>query len=209
MAKSGVIYLGSRPLAVAVNPGTKKLYLADNGSDSVIVADTVTKKVLKRISVEGEPVAIGINLGKNEIYLAAGDGLYFIDGKSDTLLDKLKLGGLPKKITVNEADGRIYVADYRPNDGGIYMIDAATRSLVKKVDAEFPQAIAVNSNTGKLYSAQLGGGTVSPVITGMEMVPSGERITISGWTDQGHRLGGRIRILSDDSLDEKKEFFLQ
>ncbi len=208
LAEAGVWYVGSRPFDLAINPQTKRIYVADTGSDAVIVVDAETGQVTERVAVVGKPVAIAVNVQRNQVYLLAMGGLYFIDGATNSVTKKLAVPGEPHGLAVNEAADRIYVTADHPDDGSLFTIDAATQTQIQRIRADFPEDVAVNPTTGRIYLPQLEGGKVAPIITGFEVTPSGYRQTISGWANVGGRLGGGMLVFETDAAEPISDYRL-
>jgi YVTN family beta-propeller protein len=57
------------PVGIAVNPNTKKVYVANEDSNTVSVLDTETDKVQDRINVGVFPYGIDINPLNNRVYV--------------------------------------------------------------------------------------------------------------------------------------------
>ena len=69
-----LVATGSQPFAVAVNPATNKIYVVNNGPNTVTVIDGATNTT-RTVQVGRIPVAISINPVTNEAYIAnSGDG---------------------------------------------------------------------------------------------------------------------------------------
>ncbi len=73
---------GTNPYAVAVNPVTNQIYVANNGGGSVTVMNGTTASVVATIPVGTGPKAVAINPVTNQVYVAnAGSGsVTVIDG---------------------------------------------------------------------------------------------------------------------------------
>ncbi|MBV9437051.1 MAG: beta-propeller fold lactonase family protein, partial [Acidobacteria bacterium] len=87
-AQIATIPVGNGPVAAAVNPNTNKVYVANQGSDSVSVIDGTTNTVVSTVALSATangvrgPRAITIDTAANLIYVAdeASQDLAVIDG---------------------------------------------------------------------------------------------------------------------------------
>ncbi|HYZ60737.1 MAG TPA: hypothetical protein VE544_13860, partial [Nitrososphaeraceae archaeon] len=66
--KSG-IGVDTYPIGISLNPSTKKIYVANEFSNTVSVVDIPTLKVEKTIGVENFPYAIDSNILNNRVYV--------------------------------------------------------------------------------------------------------------------------------------------
>ena len=82
------------PIGIAVNPNTKKTYVANEYSNTISVLNTETQKVQKRINVGVFPYGIGINPLNNRVYVTnrGSNSVSVIDGSIDTKLLDIAVG---------------------------------------------------------------------------------------------------------------------
>ena len=66
---TATIPVGSYPSAVAVNPVTNKIYVANQNSNTVTVIDGVTNSTAI-VATGRSPIALAINSVTNQIYVA-------------------------------------------------------------------------------------------------------------------------------------------
>lgn len=77
------ITVGQSPMAVAINPMTNILYVANSDSSTVSVIDGKTSKVSRSIPVIFWPVGIAVNPLTNKIYVINNGGeVSVIDGRT-------------------------------------------------------------------------------------------------------------------------------
>jgi YVTN family beta-propeller protein len=77
--------VGTLPLAVAANPITNKIYVANFSSDNVTVIDGATNTATTVNASGNEPVALAVNPLTNKIYVvnAASSTVTVIDGATN------------------------------------------------------------------------------------------------------------------------------
>ena len=64
------IEIGITPVALAINPVTNIIYVANYGDNSISVIDGQTNKVIARYSLGFTPVALAINPVTSRIFIA-------------------------------------------------------------------------------------------------------------------------------------------
>lgn len=169
------------PVAVAVNPVTNKIYVANEGGypgpnhGNITVIDGATNSTATVTDSNAlAPISVGVNSATNKIYVAnlndaalsGNGGVTVIDGATGavaTVRDPSAVA--PTAVAVDSASNVIYVANYglNPPDSGvnspgsITVIDGVTNSLATVVDpnAINPVAITVDPATAKVYVANV------------------------------------------------------
>lgn len=85
----------TRPVAIAVNQATNKVYVADHANGRLIVIDGTDNAVIGEIPVSGQPIAVAVSMVTNRVYVVGSrqfsDTRYLltrtlIDGASDVVL---------------------------------------------------------------------------------------------------------------------------
>jgi DNA-binding beta-propeller fold protein YncE len=165
------------PQAIAVNPATNRIYVA-NSDWGVTVIDGNTDATVTVVDPNASNSAdVAVNVSTNKIYVA-NMGQYHvgmrgnvtvIDGATNATTTVTDPGAVtPSAIAVNPKTNRIYVANQilafnEPNRGNVTVIDGATNATttVTAPDAIGPQAIAVNQVTNKIYVANINDTTLS------------------------------------------------
>jgi len=168
------------PAAIAVNPATNEIYVANIGGDSgpnhgnITVIDGADHHTTTLTDPDVlAPIAIAVNSETNKIYVAnandsAGSGnggITVIDGGTNSLTNVRDASALsPWAVAVDPIANKIYVANYGVNPsqssnapGNITVIDGPTNSLTDLVDpnAINPNALAVNPHTHRIYVANI------------------------------------------------------
>ena len=151
----------SYPTAVALNPATNKIYVANQASNSVTVIDGATHKTTTVLTGAG-PNAVAINAVTNKIYVAnlSGASVTVIDGATNKT-STVGTGVGPLAIAVNSVSNKIYVANY--NSQSVTMIDGANNGATDINVGTRPYAIAVNSANNRIVVANSGSGDVSVI----------------------------------------------
>jgi YVTN family beta-propeller protein len=154
------------PVAVAVNPTTGQIYVANNGSGSVSVISGASENVVATIPVGTTPSAIAVDALTNTIYVAnSGSGnVSVINGATNIVTATVTVGTTPSAIAVDPLASVVYVANSGTNN--LSVISEATNTVSATVTTGTnPVAVAVNPQKHVIYVANKGSGNVS-VISG-------------------------------------------
>jgi YVTN family beta-propeller protein len=114
------ISVGNGPAAMALNPVTNRIYVADRLSNDVAVIDAGTYAVITKIPVGQGPRAIAVNTQTNIVYTADFDSstVTMIDGAANSAIKtvsliELSLGASipfgPVALTVDEPNNQVFV----------------------------------------------------------------------------------------------------
>lgn len=147
------------PLQMTVNENTNKVYVTDGIDDTVIVIDGTTDKILESIQAGLSTQYIAVNKVTNKIYVSGPSAtLAVIDGTSNKIINTVKIGEGSSAIAVNDVANRIYVTN--KNFNTISVIDGSTDTYLQQLGTNTPYGIAVNHNTGKIYTSSYGSASV-------------------------------------------------
>ncbi len=128
------------PKAVAVNPYTNMIYVANAGSDSVSMIDpyNVSKytegSIAANTAVGKAPQAVTVNPNTNMIYVANfyPNSVSVIDGTSGKVLaNNVTVGKFPQAVAVNPYTNMIYVAN--SGSDSVSVIDGSINNIVAGV----------------------------------------------------------------------------
>jgi len=86
------------PVGVAVNPNGSKVYVANNGDDTVSAISTATDTVTTSIPVGVEPTGLAVNPDGNKVYVAnsVSNNVWVIATATDTVIGSpIPVGKIP------------------------------------------------------------------------------------------------------------------
>jgi YVTN family beta-propeller protein len=154
---------GTHPQAVAVNPLTNKIYVANMNSQDITVIDG-TSKMTTTLPGGSGPGAVAVNPRTNRIYVANRDSndITLIDGATNSTTS-IRVGQMPYSVAVNPVTNKIYVANYKSDN--VDVIDGTTNEVHSIQVHRFPTAVAVNPATDKIYvlGSALPGGVLTVI----------------------------------------------
>ena len=146
---------GKNPFAIAFNPVTNRIYVANgsNGSNAtvdVINGSTDLPVVGSPIRLGNSPSALAVNPVTNKIYVTNGNNVSVIDGVSNTVVTTTVLSSSNlKAIAVNPVTNFIYIAD---GAGAVIALSGATNTVSGTITVgNNPSALALNSLTNRIY----------------------------------------------------------
>ena len=147
---TSTINAGTYPYAVAVNPATNKIYVANDGSNDVTVIDGASG-LTTAVAVGTSPRSIEVNTVTNKIYVAnsGSSNVTVIDGNTNST-STVFAGIGPIAVGVNAVTNKIYVAN---TAGNVAVINGATNAVAFVPAGTSPRAITVNAVTNKIYVA--------------------------------------------------------
>jgi YVTN family beta-propeller protein len=160
----GTVVLGRKPLAIAVDPVTNRVYVTAEAvwgirsHDSLTVLDGFADTVVREIPVGLDPLGVAVNPRTNRIYVAnaASGTVTVLDGTVDAVRATVPVGRSPFQLDVNPATNRVYVA--RREVPSLTVLDGGRDAVVAAVPmSEVPVLVAVNTRTNRVYVAGTAG----------------------------------------------------
>jgi YVTN family beta-propeller protein len=161
------------PIALAVNPTTNKVYVANLDGNNVTVIDGATNSVVTTIIDPNAlgPIAVAINPTTNTIYVAnsQSNNLTVIDGTTDSVRATISVGTSPLGVDVDPQTNFIYVANggnvQTGDPGNVTVINGATNvtDTLTDANAKNPVAVAVNQTINRIYVANSGSNNVTVI----------------------------------------------
>lgn len=162
-AVAGTLTVGTSPDAVAVNPMTNVVYVANRGSNSVMAINGITSAVTATVAVGSNPYAVAVNPVTNMVYTAnrSAASVSVINGSTNAVTATVTVGNSPSAVVVNELTNQVYVAN--SNSGSVSVIDGVSNTAKSITVGTSPLALAVNSATNRIYVANAGSNTISVI----------------------------------------------
>ncbi|MHB8303785.1 MAG: YVTN family beta-propeller repeat protein [Acidobacteriaceae bacterium] len=160
----GNVAAGANPSAIAVNPRTRQVYVANSAGNTVTVLDGPSHAVAATDRTGTNPVAIAVDPVSNQIFVAnfGSNTVSAIDGTTNTVGSTMAVGQAPYAIAINPATQQIYVANSSSNT--VSIIDGKTLTVLATLEVGTnPVAITVNPVTNQVYVANKGSSTVTVI----------------------------------------------
>lgn len=124
------VVTGGQPVAVAVDPVTRRAFVADT-SGRVHVLDTVSGRLVRTAPLDGtgwpsHRLAIAIDARSGRVYVAGDgppDGLDVLDARDGRSLGVIPGGAGARYLAVDEETGRVFVGEAQPQPNEISAIE--------------------------------------------------------------------------------------
>ena len=127
--------------AVAVNPVTNLVYVANPSGHTVSVIDASTNTVIDTVRGGTQPDGIAVNPITNMVYIAdfgptvagfgIGKSVIAMDGSTDTIIANITVGWAPEGIGVDPNTNMVYVANNAQNT--VSVIDGLTNTVANTI----------------------------------------------------------------------------
>jgi YVTN family beta-propeller protein len=184
---TGPYYLS--PIDLKLSPDGQRLYVVCEDSDLVLVVDTHSRQVTKRVKVGHRPKAIAVSPTGKTLYVSNewDDTITEIDAHSLQPLRTLEAGWGPVGITTNRTGKVLYVANTLGND--VSLLDLLTGKEIKRLGTgTFPEYIALSNDGSQVYVSNLlarPGATDQPPVSEVTVIDTrreivAERILVPG-----------------------------
>jgi YVTN family beta-propeller protein len=191
------VRVGVSPAQMAVSPDRKSVYVANTGSDTVSVLNTVDNSVARTIALPRRSRPTDAALSPSGRYLYTADGganrVSVLDTRFRRVVTSVRVGTQPLGVAVAPDGKTVYSAN--SGSGDVSVIDARTNRVVRAIPTgRFPSGVAVTPDGASLYvTNELSGVTVinagngmvqarlrSPSPFSVTMSPKGDRAYVTG-----------------------------
>ncbi|GEL20533.1 Hsp70 family protein [Pseudonocardia asaccharolytica] len=158
------IPVNTRPFALAVQPGGKRLYVPNHDSGNVSVIDTSNNALLDTITVARNPHWVAFSPDGTRAYTANHESnlVSVLDTATDTVIAEVPVGTSPHSVAVHPT--RPLVANVNYDSASVSVIDTNTQKVVATVPVgKNPQNIVWAPDGRFAYTANVTEGTVSVI----------------------------------------------
>ena len=137
------VSLPGAPSGLALGPGGKQLYVAQNSAASVAVIDTVTNAVIATIPVGAMPLSVMVSPNGQAAYVinSGSNSVSVINTAANQVRATIPVGSGPRGIAITPDSSRVFVTNYY--SGTISVIDTASNI----VSATWPAYYGINPVT--------------------------------------------------------------
>jgi YVTN family beta-propeller protein len=169
---------GASPYAVAVNPVTNRIYVANYGSHNVTIIDGATNSTTT-VATGSNPYCLAVDPVTNKVYVAnrGSANVTVIDGATNSTI-LVAAGTSPSAVAVNPVTDRIYVAN---RGGGNVTVITAVPTNDTKVRAAFDRLPGDTTSFGRPTLTGRGVNRSTPGRTAMMGVCNRLNTTQKAW----------------------------
>ncbi len=156
------------PGAVAVDPSTHKVYVANYGDDTVSAIDGTTNTVVATIHVRSNPRAVAVDPSTHRVYVGTGqfNSVSVIDGATNTVVATTPNNSGSAAVAVDPSTHTVYVGnEFDANSSvSVSVIAAATNTVTATIQlADTPYGMALDPSTHTVYVTALSGHGVTVI----------------------------------------------
>ncbi|MEV7471811.1 IPT/TIG domain-containing protein [Streptomyces kronopolitis] len=158
--------MGSTPYGIAVDPSGLRVYVANQGSNTLSVIDTLSDAVLATIPVGAAPTGVAVAPTGLEAYVTNRDSntLSVINTATNTVAANLSGLSAPFGVAVTRDGSHLYVANSSANT--VSVIDTTTRTVTATIPVgSAPWGIAASPDGRQVYTANNISNNVSAIDT--------------------------------------------
>lgn len=165
---------GSYPVGVAVNAIGTRVYVSNNGGNTVSVIDAVTNTLIKTIpvgsgTVDARPFSLAVSPRGTQVYVAnsGSKNVSVIDTGSNTVIATPSVGNTPTGVAINQAGTHVYVTNQA--DDTISLIDTSTLKATESVQLPVgskPYGVSVSG--ARVFVTNSGTSSVTVIDTGVK-----------------------------------------
>ncbi|MCA1597817.1 MAG: YncE family protein, partial [Chloroflexi bacterium] len=207
--------VGLDPSSVAVDARAGRVFVVNNGDDTISMLDARDGRALRTISLSGRPTALAVDERRGHLLIGVGslipsghDTVATLDSHTSALLHSTDVGMGLDAIALDQRAGRAYVANYQGDS--LSTLDLASGRTLRTVPVGFdqttgyaPDEVVVDARAGRVFVMNSSNNSVSmfDAITGrlLRVLPLGQT-TSYGTGETGARLmavdeaGGRLFV---------------
>jgi len=174
-ARSGKVLhttrIGDYLPALAADNATRRVFVANFNHGAVIALDARSGNRLHAVSVGGSPVDIAVDEAGGHAFVANKGYVSVLDARSGRLLRTVPVGMFARHIAVDSRTHRVFIAGDvsggppgAPAVGGLWVLDSRTFvTVTRQRIGGYPQAIGVDSPTGRVFIDSQAARTVTTV----------------------------------------------
>lgn len=144
------------PVALAMSPSGKRLYVVCEGRDRVIVVNTHNRQVTGMIRVGRKPEGIALSPNGKTLYVTNewSNTVSVIDASTLRVVRTLKTGWDPVGVTTDRSGKFLYTANTLGDD--ISVINLSTGKEIKRLAAgHFPEYVRLSDSGKRIYVSNL------------------------------------------------------
>ncbi|MFV1966786.1 MAG: beta-propeller fold lactonase family protein [Pirellulaceae bacterium] len=151
-AASAAVYRS--PLALAVSPDGKTLYVSDKTAGCVAVFDVAAGKKVREVTIAGEPNGLALSADGKTLYVAQrkANSIALVDTAKGAVTGQIPVGTWPVALAVAENTGRLYCCN-RGNHT-VSVVDLASGKEIRQIAVvRDPSSAAITADESRVVVA--------------------------------------------------------
>lgn len=144
------------PIAIAVAPDGKTLYVSDRTAERVTVLDVEAGKPVREIALPGEPRGLALSADGKSLYVALrkANAVAVIDAAGASVAGRIAVGAWPVAVTLSADGKRLYTCNR--GDHSVSAVDLAAGKEIKRMAlVREPDAAAVTPDGSRVVVANM------------------------------------------------------
>lgn len=144
------------PGELAISPDGTRLYVACEKSDELLVVNTATSRVLKRIAVGHVPRGVSVSVNGKQVFVVNSwnDSISVIDAQKLAVVATIKAGFEPISAVADKKGSTLYVANRLSND--ISVIDLQSGNEIKRLQGgRGASYLAISADGKRIYCTHI------------------------------------------------------
>ena len=120
---------------IALDDKNNLLYVVTKENNSLYIANTLTKRIIKQIPLEGEAFTCLLSFDKKTLYISCWgcDKIIIIDTEKQQIKTAIPIGDNPNDMALNKKGTLLYVSN--ANDNSVSVIDLKQNNVVEKLNS--------------------------------------------------------------------------
>lgn len=170
-------------------------YIANSGSNTVSVINTVANKVIANVSVGARPFGTAVSTDGSRVYVTNNNGraVTVINTATNTAVATVIVGYGPYGIAINRAGTKVYVAN--GGDNTVSVIDTATNNVIATLSVgSYPAGIAITPDGTKVYVTNYESNSVSVIDATTNAVASTITVGRQPWGITANQAGTKVYV---------------
>jgi YVTN family beta-propeller protein len=154
--------IGGSPQALAISPDDSLLYVAEPGTNSLLVANASSMQAILSIPVGTYPDSVATSPDGRFVFVAnnLSNTISVISSPSDRVIKNISVGTGPRALAASPNGKTLLVSNYYSNT--ISVINTTSFSVIKTVHVGAnPTGIAILPDAAEIYVASFGSNLVS------------------------------------------------
>ena len=146
-----LILLLTSVVALMARDPTGRLFVTNEGDDTVSVIDAKSGELVKAIEIGGRPRGIGFSPDRTHVYVALGDdnAIAVIDTATLAVVEKIPAGSDPEAFAVHP-NGHIYLSNEDEGEASVLNPENGEILAQIKVGIE-PEGVAIGPDASHVY----------------------------------------------------------
>jgi len=165
--------VGPDPSSVAVDMRASRVFVVNNGDNTITMLDARAGRTLRTISLSDSPTALAVDerrghllIGVSSFRLDGQGTVATLDSRTGALLHTTDVGPQPNAIAIDQRAGRAYVANYQGDS--LSTLDLASGRTLRTVPVGFdqttgyaPDEVVVDARAGRVFVMNSSNNSVS------------------------------------------------